>query len=92
MNRRLCLAVTTFAGIFAAACHESSPPRFADAPPDDGRTPSGPGGTALAPNVSFALAQSPLGLTASDGTGLQLAELRAPRRSWKDRSRSPSCG
>jgi tetratricopeptide (TPR) repeat protein len=75
--------LTSLAGALAASC-QGTPPRtpaaYASAPPsvaEDGRTP---GGSALVPaanNVSVAVAQSPLALTASDGTGLRLAELRA---------------
>ena len=82
MTRRLSLAVATLATILAAACHESTPPRFSEAPPQKDGSAQRPGSGPLAPgaalsNVSFAVAQSPLALTASDGTGLKLAELRA---------------
>src|SRR4051794_26986047 len=66
MTRRLCLAVTTLAGLLAASCHESTPPRFAAA--QEGRQPGEVPAKALASTVSFALAPAPLALTASDGT------------------------
>ena len=81
MTRRLSLALTTLAGILAASCHEAPPARFAEppgsatAPPPEGTGPLASG--AASSNTSFAIAQPPLALTASDGTGLKLAELRA---------------
>src|SRR3954467_11598190 len=80
MSRRLSFAVTTLVGLLPAACPEAPPPLLPDAPPvpDHGTTATGPASpVATSSNVSFAVAQSPLALTASDGTGLKLAELRA---------------
>jgi hypothetical protein len=75
------LTLTSIAGL-AAGCQGGPPPKNAPAyvpataaPGADARASSGV--AAPSANVSFALAQSPLALTASDGTGLRLAELHA---------------
>ena len=87
MKTRLRFALLTcgsMAAVLAAGCQGGAPPKSA---PAYVPAPGAPGSTDRAAsdlpalpspaNVSFALAQSPLALTASDGTGLRLAELHA---------------
>lgn len=68
------IRVPFLAAVLCAACHAGSGPQ----------TPSSPmvgnddGALGASPKVNFAIAQeAPLGLTASDGTGLRLAKLEA---------------
>ena len=88
MKFRLRVALVTLGSLaagLAAGCQGGTPPKTAPsqlpaAEPAPGVSEPAAGGAlgASAPaNVSFALAQSPLALTASDGTGLRLAELHA---------------
>jgi hypothetical protein len=91
MKSRLRFGFTTLvtlgslAAVLAVGCQGGVPPKTASAyvpaaGPGPGPSDRAAGGApaASAPsNVSFALAQSPLALTASDGTGLRLAELHA---------------
>ncbi|MBX3190763.1 MAG: hypothetical protein KF819_27445, partial [Labilithrix sp.] len=71
---------TLACAVAAASCQGAPPaPRAPRPAPVEGASTPPPASSALAPsgNVSFAVAQPPLTLTASDGTGLRLAELRA---------------
>ena len=86
MRLRLRLAAATLSSLaaLAAGCQGGPPAKTASgsvaAPAAAAAAEERGAGTATPPaptNVSFALAQSPLALTASDGTGLRLAELHA---------------
>lgn len=64
--------------VLAAACGGSNPaPLVPGQGGDDGRGPAIASDGSARANAAFAVPESPIGLTASDGTGLRLLELRA---------------